>query len=903
LPAPVLHLQLESGLPDALVGGAPTALFLCGWCFCPDDDLEALELLVGEDPQPVTAHRMPRLEPFQALHPALDAFATAELTRDDASPDDPSLRSYRSGFWGIARVPALAPGTELALGLRGRLRGGGQARAPLAQLPVSAPPAPLSVTWPDPGAGAPVAICMATYNPPRELLTRQLDSIRAQAHNNWVCVISDDQSDPPGVEILRDAIGDDPRFMISTAPARLGFYRNFERALALTPSDAAYVALADQDDAWYPDKLPTLLHAIGDATLAFSDARVVARDGTVISDTWWSTRRPGYTDLLSLLVANSVTGAASLMPRWLLDDVLPFPPAQFAHFHDHWIALVALALGRIEYVPRPLYDYVQHGSASLGHAGANQMTSLRQRLRRRRHLHERVRMWRLHYFVDVSRLTQFATVLTLRCGPRMSRAKRRQLARFTRADTALAPLLVLALRGARELMAATPETLGAEWMLAHAFAWRRLLALSARSRPTRSLRLDAQPPPSLVMEPGRAGVHEAARVMHEKVAPLRFAAHAGAPPRVNLLIPTIDLKHFFGGYITKLALAKRLAQAGARVRIVTADPVGPLPSAWRSTLESYSGLDGVFDAVEVVFGREAATIPCSPQDTFIATTWWTAHVANAALATVAAQRFLYLIQEFEPFTFAMGTWAALAAESYTFEHTALFSSELLRGYFQAHRLGVYAGGREAGERLSRSFQNAITPVRAPSVQELAGRSVRKLLFYARPEAHAARNMFELGVLALARALRNGAFADGWELHGIGTVEQGGQIPLGGSNSLRLLPRAAQSAYGSMLREHDVGLALMYTPHPSLVPIEMASAGLVTVTTAFENKTPEAMTAISPNIIAAPPTLAGVAAALAQAERRALDLHARVQGSAVHWATDWKTAFDAALLDWVLEALR
>ena len=47
---------------------------------------------------------------------------------------------------------------------------------------------------------------------------------------------------------------------------------------------------------------------------------------------------------------------------------------------------------------------------------------------------------------------------------------------------------------------------------------------------------------------------------------------------------------------------------------------------------------------------------------------------------------------------------------------------------------------------------------------------------------------------------------------------------------------------------------MYTPHPSLVPIEMASAGMLTVTNSFENKTPEAMAAISPNLIAAEPTV-------------------------------------------------
>ena len=899
--SPALHFALESGLPADLTAGGATALFVCGWCFCPAAEIETLELVVGEDAQPVTAHGMPRLEPFQAMHPELDPYATAGVTRDERSPDDPELRSYRSGFWGIARVPALAAGDELHIGLRARLRGGGHAEAPLARLGVVAAPAPLTVSWPDPGAGAPVAICMATYNPPADLLDRQLESIRAQTHTNWVCVISDDRSDPAGAAVLRAAVAEDPRFVVSPAPARLGFYRNFERALALAPADAAFVAMSDQDDAWYPDKLTTLLGELGGAQLVFSDARVVARDGAVLSDTWWSTRRPAYDDLLSLLVANAVTGAASLMPRALLDDVLPFPPAQFAHFHDHWIALVALAQGRIGYVSRPLYDYVQHGSASLGHAGANQMTSLRERLRHQRNLHERVRMWRLHYYVDVSRLAQFAAVLQLRLGSRMPRSRRRELRRFTRADEALAPLLGLATRGLRELLAGTPETLGAEWMLAHALAWRRLLVLSARDRPQQRLRLDAQPPPSLVMEPGAGAVHEAARVMADKTAPLRFRADPAAPARVNLLIPTIDLKHFFGGYITKLALAKRLAGTGARVRIVTVDPVGPLPSAWRETLASYSGLGGVFDAVEVCFGREAATIEVSPRDTFIATTWWTAHVAQAALESVAASRFLYLIQEYEPFTFPMGTWAALAAESYTFPHRALFSSELLRGYFRAHGLGVYAAGAEAGEHDSRAFANAITPVHPPTREELADRGVRRLLFYARPEAHAARNMFELGVLALVRALREGAFADGWELHGIGTVAQGGQIALGGGASLSLLPRTGQQAYGAMLREHDVGMALMYTPHPSLVPIEMASAGMLAVTTTFENKTPAAMAAISSNIIAAPPTVAGVAAALIEAAQASGDLDRRLRGAAVDWATDWQAALPSDLLDWVLRA--
>src|SRR6202042_1938077 len=98
---------------------------------------------------------------------------------------------------------------------------------------------------------------------------------------------------------------------------------------------------------------------------------------------------------------------ASLLRAELLATALPFPPHQFAHFHDHWLGLVALACGEIAYVDEPLYDYVQPGNASLGHAAANRMTSLRERLGNQRRPAERARMWRLHYFADVWRLRQF----------------------------------------------------------------------------------------------------------------------------------------------------------------------------------------------------------------------------------------------------------------------------------------------------------------------------------------------------------------------------------------------------------------------------------------------------------------------------------------------------------------
>jgi len=896
------QVHLDAPLPPELAVGAGTALFICGWCFSAQARIRSLSFVVDGDVQPVMAHGMPRLDVFRTLHPDLDPFETAASVSDPLSLEDPLLHGYRSGFWGIVRIaPRDGPGSCLVL-LRAELEGGGEAVAELARIQtVAQRDAPL-VESPAPSTGPLVAVCMTTYEPPMDLFRRQVESIRAQTHTNWVCLVSDDCSRPELFAAIRDAVGDDPRFVVSRSPRRLGFYGNFERALSMAPADAGYVAMADQDDYWQPEKLQTLVGAIGGAQLVYSDARIVARDGRVISETYWSHRRNNHSSLVSLLVANSVTGAASLFRRDLLDYALPFPPGQFAHFHDHWIGLTALALGEVAFVERPLYDYVQHDGAFLGHAAANRMTPLRSRIGAlRRDLRERVALWRMHYFVDGARLMQYATVLSMRCRERMTPAKRRSLAGFLRADRSALSLAALGVRGARELLG-QPETLGAEWMLFHAFAWRRLLVASAREHPVRRWRLDAVPPPTLKPWPGRrTPATPASRAVADKIAPLVLTVRDDAPERVNILIPTVDLNHFFGGYIAKLNLARRLADRGARVRVVTVDPVGPLPRSWERGLESYSGLKGLFDRVEVVFGRESDGVEVSRTDRFVATTWWTAHIAREALQTLGVERFLYLIQEYEPFTFPMGSFAALARESYGFPHDALFSTELLRDYFRRHAIGVYADGAAAGDRHSAVFENAITAIEPPSAGRLAARETRRLLFYARPEPHAARNMFELGVLALSRALDAGAFR-GWELRGVGSVgsESGIEFPAGAT--LELLPRFNQAEYGELLGEHDVGLSLMYTPHPSLVPIEMASAGLLTVTNSFENKTPEAMAAISSNLITAAPSVDAIAAALCAAEAGVEDFAARAGGSRVRWSRDWDTSLGEGLLDRVVEFL-
>src|SRR4029078_12768518 len=104
---------------------------------------------------------------------------------------------------------------------------------------------------------------------------------------------------------------------------------------------------------------------------------------------------------------------------------------------------------------------------------------------------------------------------------------------------------------------------------------------------------------------------------------------------------------------------------------------------------------------------------------------------------------------------------------------------------------------------------------------------------------------------------------GWELDGVGTVElRGGSLPLPRSGAgLRLIPRGSQADYARLLRSYEAGVALMYTPHPGLVAIEMAAAGMATVTNTFENRDAAALEAISPNLISAEPSVAGRVGAL------------------------------------------
>jgi hypothetical protein len=245
-------------------------------------------------------------------------------------------------------------------------------------------------------------IVLAAYQPDYALFARQLKSIQNQTHRDFICQITADG----GFEEIRDRVAEivegDDRFQVIGFDHRLGFYQNFERGLAAVPSSARWVALSDQDDFWYEDKLQMMLPHLEREILVSAQARVVHDSGNVIQEATDRRNSP----FLQLFVQNQVTGGIAVFRRSLLDVALPFPRLDtMTQVHDHWLAICAQCMGGVKILDTVVQDYVQHGGNVIGEAvkGFNPVRSVR-RAKQLANRYEGGDRW-----TDVARLVQKMT--------------------------------------------------------------------------------------------------------------------------------------------------------------------------------------------------------------------------------------------------------------------------------------------------------------------------------------------------------------------------------------------------------------------------------------------------------------------------------------------------------------
>ncbi len=118
-----------------------------------------------------------------------------------------------------------------------------------------------------------ISVVMPVFNPPAELLTKAIESVRAQRYPHWELCLADDASTDPAIRPLIERFAaQDPRIKAVFRPENGHICAASNSAVALATGE--YVALFDHDDVLHPNALYEVaveLDAHPDAKFLYTD--------------------------------------------------------------------------------------------------------------------------------------------------------------------------------------------------------------------------------------------------------------------------------------------------------------------------------------------------------------------------------------------------------------------------------------------------------------------------------------------------------------------------------------------------------------------------------------------------------------------------------------------------------
>ena len=354
--------------------------------------------------------------------------------------------------------------------------------------------------------------------------------------------------------------------------------------------------------------------------------------------------------------------------------------------------------------------------------------------------------------------------------------------------------------------------------------------------------------------PLTAGVYQAAKNMFMppqsyvipeigRLSPRR--TEDGAKLRLNLLIPSVDQQHVFGGIATAISFFQSLQQhSNWPARILVTDTAIVEKSS--ITLDGYSLVDCMEESDEPlqligVADRYQKSLPVSGNDVFIATGWWTAYVVADVIrwqAETYGKRhpLVYLIQDYEPGFYPWSSRYLMADSTYRMDipTIAVMNSSLLEQFFEKNQYH-FEKVLCFEPHLNASLQKFL-PAEAASIAKK-----KQILVYGRPSV--ARNAFELIVYALKTWCSQQPDASDWAVLSAG--EHHDDVDLGAGMVLHSVGKLSLEEYAKLMLETYAGISLMVSPHPSYPPLEMAAFGIRTITNCYSNKD---LASFSENII-------------------------------------------------------
>jgi hypothetical protein len=387
------------------------------------------------------------------------------------------------------------------------------------------------------------------------------------------------------------------------------------------------------------------------------------------------------------------------------------------------------------------------------------------------------------------------------------------------------------------------------------------------------------PEPAPVSPP--VSVHQLLRDRFSYLSPLRVFSSPGLPERrLNLVTDSINSGSLFGGVGTSLILSSLLARRwNAGLRIITRTQ-----NSDKRNFEQVLGPNHISipESVEFVFAdikHPAVEIPVSDGDVFLTTSWWTTWSVKQA---INPRKILYLLQEDERAFFPFGDDHLMASEVMqdpaiqVIVNSKMLADHLIaEGFETVRQTGLWF---EPAWSQDVFFFNPLLP-----------KARKNFFFYARPNN--IRNLFFRGIEVIEGAIVKGILNPSeWDFYFAGR-----EIPnltLNGISPKRF-ENLAWADYGALVRKMDLGLCLMYTPHPSYPPLDMAASGAVAVTNRFGAK--KNLDQYSENILCRDVGVESLIQGIAEGVQLASDPETRLKHyQNNHISRDWNASFEDVL---------
>jgi len=218
-----------------------------------------------------------------------------------------------------------------------------------------------------------ISVALCTYNGAK-YLQQQLESIAGQVRPPDELILCDDGSSDQTVAIAKSfqarATFD---LQIIQNSENLGYSENFSKAIHLCTGDI--IALCDQDDIWYPQKLEKIaavFRSHNEISGVFSDGNLIDTDSKRLPNTLWGSfdfslkdqRRLNAGHALDVLFRRNVVTGMTFAFRDNWKSALQSMPASWPH--DAWLALVIAEKGKLLAYPERLVAYRVHANQQIG---------------------------------------------------------------------------------------------------------------------------------------------------------------------------------------------------------------------------------------------------------------------------------------------------------------------------------------------------------------------------------------------------------------------------------------------------------------------------------------------------------------------------------------------------------